>query len=359
MISISKKAEDENTFAFFELQSIVTFSLCCAILLSTYKVSIRSNDMYDLIIIGAGPAGLYAATCAAMNKINAVLIESSLEIGGQLTLYKEKAVYDMPAFFKINAGELLDRLYLQHAEYQDLVPLHLNTQALDLKEDEHGFTLLTNHGEMKSKTILLANGGGMFQAKKLELPETSHLKNIYYHIKNPDLFKDKEIVILGGGDSAVDWAISLKEVAKKVTLVHRRNDFRAHQLNVEQIRATGNVMTPFVPEAIIGTDHVEAIVLKNTENNTLITLKADALLVFYGVSPVKGKVDQWKVDIIENAIAVKPSMETSRKGVFAVGNSVFYEGKLRMIVTALGEAATAIGSITTLLYPERTKSYKH
>jgi len=315
--------------------------------------------MYDLIIIGAGPAGLYAATCAAMNKINAVLIESSLEIGGQLTLYKEKAVYDMPAFYKINAGELLEKLYEQQAEYQDLVPLQLNTQAIDLKEDLDGFTLLTNHGELKAKTILLANGGGMFQAKRLELPETSHLKNIYYHVKSPDLFKDKEVVILGGGDSAVDWALSLNDIAKKVTLVHRRNDFRAHQLNVDQIKATGNVMTPFVPAAIEGTDHVEAIVLKNTETNELVTIKADALLVFYGVSPVKGKVDQWQVEIRENAISVGPSMETSRKGVFAVGNSVFYDGKLRMIVTALGEAATAIGSITTLLYPERTKSYKH
>jgi len=141
--------------------------------------------------------------------------------------------------------------------------------------------------------------------------------------------------------------------------VHRRNYFRAHQLNVDQIKETGNVMTPFVPAAIEGTDHVEAIVLKNTETDELVTIKADALLVFYGVSPVKGKVDQWQVEIRENAISVGPSMETSRKGVFAVGNSVFYDGKLRMIVTALGEAATAIGSITTLLYPERTKSYKH
>ena len=315
--------------------------------------------MYDLIIIGAGPAGLYAASCAAMNKINAILIESSLEIGGQLTLYREKALYDVPGFLKINAGDLVERLYEQHQQYQDLVPLHLNTQATGLIEDQDGYTLLTNHGEMRAKTILLANGGGMFQPKKLELPDLDELKNIYYHIKNINSLLHKDVVILGGGDSAVDWALSLIGIAKSITLVHRRHEFRAHQNNVDKIRAIGNVLTPFVPESVSGIGNIDEISLKNLETGEIKSIKTDALLVFYGVSPVKGKLDQWQVDIKENAIVVKPTMETSRKGVYAVGNSINYDGKLRMIVTALGEAATAIGSITRFLYPERTISYKH
>jgi len=317
------------------------------------------GNMYDLIIIGAGPAGLYAATCAAMNKVNAILIESSSELGGQLTLYKEKSIYDIPGFSKINTGVFLDQLYEQYLVYKDQIPLHLNTQALEVSGDFGCFSIKTNQGDFEAKTVLLANGGGMFQPRKLELPDSDTKKNVFYYIKEPNDLRDKDVVILGGGDSAIDWGLALKDLSKSVTVIHRRNDFRAHQHNVEKLRESGCVLTPYVPHEMIGNDLITDLVVRNTETNELKTLKTDALLVFYGVSPVKNKIDQWKVDYKDYTILVSSDISTSRKGIFAVGNGIYYEGKLKMIVTALGEAATAVGSITRLLFPERTMTYKH
>ena len=315
--------------------------------------------IYDLVIIGAGPAGLYAATCAAMNKIKGVIIESSSEYGGQLTLYREKTIYDMPGFARINANDLANNLYLQYKEYEDEVPLHMNTQATGLEEHDDHYVLHTNQGLFITKTILLANGGGMFQPKKLEIPKADFMDNIHYFIKDTTQFKGKDVVVLGGGDSAVDWALTLIDIAKSVTLVHRRNDFRAHQHNVDDARKRLNVLTPYVAKDVDGEESASGLILENTETKEVVTLQTDAILVFYGVTPVKSKMDQWLVDIKDNSILVTPNMQTSRHGIYAVGNSVFYEGKLRMIVTALGEAATAIGAITKFFYPEKTLTYKH
>ena len=315
--------------------------------------------IYDLVIIGAGPAGLYAATCAAMNKIKAVIIESSSEYGGQLTLYREKTIYDMPGFARINANDLANNLYQQYQEYENEVPLHMNTQATGVEEHSDHYVLHTNQGLFVTKTILLANGGGMFQPKKLEISKADSMTNIFYFIKDTSQFKGKDVVVLGGGDSAVDWALTLIDIAQSVTLIHRRNDFRAHQHNVDDARKRVNVLTPFVAKDVIGEETATELILEHTETKELVTLKTDAILVFYGVSPVKSKMDQWLVDIKDNSILVSPNMQTSRHGIYAVGNSVFYEGKLRMIVTALGEAATAIGAITKFFYPEKTLTYKH
>lgn len=315
--------------------------------------------MYELVIVGAGPAGLYAATCAAMNELNAVVIESSQELGGQLTLYKDKAVYDMPGFAKISGGDLVLSFYEQYKTYEKEVPIMLNTQALDVIHYEDHFDLVTNQGVLQTKTILLANGGGMFQPKKLDLPNADQYSMIHYAVKNITDYKDLDVVVLGGGDSAVDWALSLKGIAKSVTLVHRRNEFRAHQRNVDMFRDQGTILTPYTAKSLHGEAELRGITLENTETKEEVLVKADAILVFYGASPVRSKADIWKVHFKDNSILVKQNMQTSCHRIYAVGNSITYEGKLKMIVTALGEAATAIGAITKYLYPQKTHSYKH
>jgi thioredoxin reductase (NADPH) len=315
--------------------------------------------MYDLIIIGAGPAGLFAATCAAMNKLNALVIESSTEFGGQLTLYKEKSVYDMPAFTKVNTEDLLKSLYNQYMQYKDEVGFQLNTTATNLKKVDDYFVLTTTQGELKSKTVLLANGGGIFKPRKLILNLEDRMHNIEYHVKDLNSLKDLKVVILGGGDSAVDWALALKDVAKTVSLVHRRNEFRAHHHNVLMLKEEVKLYTPYQVIELLGNDFASHIKIKNLENSQEELLEVDKILVFYGNQPVKGKLDPWEVEIKDNLIKVKSDMRTSREGIYAVGNSVTYEGKLRMIVTALGEAATAVGAITKFLHPERTYKYKH
>ena len=317
------------------------------------------NELYDVIIIGAGPSGLFAGTLAAMNQLKACIIESSSEYGGQLTLYREKAVYDMPGFSKILAGDLVKNLYDQYLGYRDKVPLYLNTQAKSIEKNEDYFTLTTDQHVYKTKTMIMANGGGMFQPRRLDLEDAESFKNIYYYVQKTDIFKDQDIVILGGGDSAVDWGLTLLDTVKSVTLIHRRNDFRAHEQNVHLLKEKAKVYTPYSTVKLSKKDDTSYLTIKHAETGELKDIKFDHLLVFYGMVPVRERLDQWGMEIEKNAFKVTCALETSVKHIYAIGNSVYYEGKLRMIVTGLGEAATAIGQITKTLYPNKMSVFKH
>ncbi len=316
--------------------------------------------MYDTIIIGAGPAGLYAATLAGMHKLSACILESSFEYGGTLNLYKQKMVYDMPGHRKISAGDLIQNLYDQYSEYEADVPLLLNTKAISIDYKDNHYVLETTKGIFETKTLLLANGGGTFEPRLIEVPGAESKRNIYYNVKDVNDFKNQELVVLGGGDSAVDWSLTLAEVAKKVTLIHRRNDFRAHEYSVDKIKSEGLVLTPYVPIGFVGYDQVDYLTIQHTENQSVLDVKCDALFVFYGSSPAKHNLSDWGFELDDKGlIKVSSTMETTRKGIFAVGNSVTYLGKKKMISTGLGEAATAISTIGNFLFPEKTQSYKH
>lgn len=312
--------------------------------------------MLDLVIIGAGPAGLFAGTNAAMQHISACIIESSFEVGGQLTLYRDKAIYDLPGLSKIQSGLFIENLYEQYAQFKEQIPLYLNTQAIGLEAIDGGFKLLTNQGPILAKTILLANGGGMFAPRELDVSGVEGQENIKYSIDNINNYHHKKILILGGGDSAVDWTAALG-LFSDVTLTHRRNDFRAHEKTLEEAKKNAKFMTPYQPIEVIGAPRIKQVLLRHTESKAVETVDVDEVLVFYGTNPVKNKQEIWQVDLENNAIKVGTNMETSRPGIYAVGNGVFYEGKLKMIVTALGEAATAIGSIGKKLYPNKTRGY--
>lgn len=316
--------------------------------------------MYDTIIIGAGPAGLYAATLAGMHKLSACILESSFEYGGTLNLYKQKMVYDMPGHRKISAGDLIQNLYDQYSEYEADVPLLLNTKAISIDYKDDHYVLETTKGIFETKTLLLANGGGTFEPRLIEVQGAESKRNIYYNVKDVNDFKNQELVVLGGGDSAVDWSLTLAEVAKKVTLIHRRNDFRAHEYSVDKIKSEGLVLTPYVPIGFVGYDQVDYLTIQHTENQSVLDVKCDALFVFYGSSPAKHNLSDWGFELDDKGlIKVSSTMETTRKGIFAVGNSVTYLGKKKMISTGLGEAATAISTIGNFLFPEKTQSYKH
>ncbi len=317
------------------------------------------NNLYDVIIIGAGPSGLFAGTLAAMNQLKACIIESSSEYGGQLTLYREKAVYDMPGFSKILAGDLVNSLYQQYLGYADKVPLYLNTQAKNFKKVDDYFILSTDQNTLKTKTIIMANGGGMFQPKRLDLENIDSFDNVYYYVQKTDIFKNQDIVILGGGDSAVDWGLTLLDSVKSVTLIHRRNDFRAHEQNVHLLKEKATVLTPYQTVKLEKKNNQSVLTIKHAETGELKDIKFDHLIVFYGMVPIRERLDQWGMEIEKNAFKVTCALETSVKNIYAIGNSVYYEGKLRMIVTGLGEAATAVGQITKTLYPNKMSVFKH
>lgn len=315
--------------------------------------------IYDCIIIGAGPAGLYAGTLAAMNQLHACIIESSSEVGGQLTLYREKAVYDMPGFRQILAGDLVSSLFDQYRLYQEHVPLYLNTQAKSFQKSDDLFILDTDIGKLKTKTILMANGGGMFQPRKLDLVDADKFQNIHYFVPKIKDFENQEIVILGGGDSAIDWGLTLLDHVKSVTLIHRRDEFRAHEQNVTQLKRDAKVLTPYLPDQLSKENGKTTLTIRHVQTGEKLDIFFDQLLVFYGMVPVRGKLEAWGMETDRNAFVTTCAMETSIKNVYAIGNSVIYPGKLRMIVTGLGEAATAIGAITKTLYPNKMSVFKH
>jgi ferredoxin/flavodoxin---NADP+ reductase len=314
--------------------------------------------MKDLVIIGAGPTGLYSAFLAGMNQLETVVIEAAADLGGQVTLYKDKAIYDVPGFIKIDGGVMIDALHHQYMQYQDRIPILRDTQATQIIEHDGYYIIETTKGVFDTKTILLANGGGLFKPKPLEIGVDQTYENLYYHIEDIKKFNNQKVVILGGGDSAVDWALSFLNVTKDVYLIHRRHDFRAHLGPVEKIKSTGKVLTPYIIKELITHEQcIKEIVLENCEDKTQKKIELDALMVFYGSIPQRQQVDIWQVETDHKGIKVKSNMETSRKGIYAVGNSIYYPGKLRMIVTGLGEAATAIGAITNQLYPQRKNPY--
>lgn len=318
----------------------------------------KESDMKDLIIIGAGPTGLYSAFLSGMNQLKAMVIEASSDLGGQVTLYKDKAIYDVPGFDKVDGGVMIDALHRQYQPFQDDIPILRHTQAMQIIEHDGYYIIETTQGVFDTKTILLANGGGLFKPKPLEIAMQKVYQNLYYHIEDINAFSNQKIVVLGGGDSAVDWTLSMLDVTKDVLLVHRRNDFRAHIGPLEKLKTLGKVMTPYIAKRLIEVDGmIQAIEMEHVIDKTLMTLPLDALLVFYGNIPARQESDIWQVEMTPKGIKVQSDMQTSRSGIYAVGNSIYYPGKLRMIVTGLGEAATAIGAITHRLYPERKNPY--
>lgn len=315
--------------------------------------------MQDVIIIGSGPVGLYAATLCAMHNLDAIVLESSHLYGGTLNLYKEKNIYDMPGFPKTTAGELILSLYQQYLTQQQTDRILLNIQILDFVHEEDHYKVITNKGVYLSKTILFCNGGGMFRPRPLGLPNEKAFDNIHYFVERLSDFKDKDITILGGGDSAIDFALSLQPYAKSINVVHRRADFRAHENNVLQVKSFAKVYTPYEPIHMEGTTKVASLVIKHLETKETTTLKTDALLVFYGNVPIKPDYEAYGIKTDNGLITVKTNMETSHKGIYAAGNSVTYPGKIKMISSGMGEAATAVSSISKYLNPKKTMTYKH
>lgn len=312
--------------------------------------------MTDLLIIGAGPTGLYAGFCAGLRKLNAVVLESLPYVGGQLTsVYKEKPIYDIPGFDKIKAGDFIDNLYKQYKEFENEVKIHLMTQVLNIINKGDYYLVETNNGNFETKCILIANGGGVFSPRLLEVENAKDKENIFYHISDMNVYKDKVVTILGGGDSALDWGVALSSVCKRVNLVHRREEFRAHGSTVDKYMVLKNtsVFNPYVVKDVIGDKRVDKVVLENVNDGSIKEIETDYLFVNYGFKASKNVYTEWGVETENNSIKVNSDMSTNMERIFACGNCVTYNGKLKMIVTGLGEASTAIGSINNILHPGR------
>ncbi len=315
-------------------------------------------DIYDVTIIGSGPVGLYGAFYAGLRGMRAKILDALPELGGQLvTLYPEKYIFDVAGFPKILARDLAKNLIEQALSLGPTVCV--GTKVTDLKIHEAGsekfFELVAGDGSSHfTKAVVLTAGIGAFQPKKLNIPgiEAHEGKGIHYFVNEKKVFRDKEILIVGGGDSAVDWALNLFDTAKKITLIHRRDQFRAHEESVKELMSSPvDVKTFHELKAVGGNSRVEEAVIFDNRTQEEQTLKVDEIILNLGFRADLGPIKRWGLEIEKGGIKVNYRMETSIEGIFAAGDVASHPGKLKLISTGFGEVATAINFAKNLIDP--------
>ena len=323
-----------------------------------HVLSVSENhrpDIYDITIVGGGPVGLFGLFYAGLRGLKAKLIDSLAELGGQLiTLYPEKYIYDVAGYPKILAKDLVKRCIEQGLRFNPTVCLEEKVLDLSYPADRL-IRLRTDKREHWTRAVILTVGVGAFQPKKLTLPDIERFEDrgVYYFVKEKTLFVGKTVMIVGGGDSAVDWALMLKDVAKKVTLIHRRDKFRAHPQSVQELMASPVEIKLFYElKAVYGSDHLEGVTIFHNQTGEETSVKVDALILSLGFLADLGPVKKWGLAIENNAIKVNERMETNLPGVYAAGDAVTHPGKLKLITTGQGEAAIAVNFAATYIDPE-------
>jgi thioredoxin reductase (NADPH) len=316
----------------------------------------ENQKVFDITIIGGGPTGLFTAFYGGMRQASVKIIESLPQLGGQLSaLYPEKYIYDVAGFPKIRAQELINNLKEQMKKFEPAVALEQSVEKLEKQEDGI-FKLTTNKEVHYSKTIIITAGNGAFQPRRLELESAVQYehKNLYYFIEDLNKFAGQKVVVFGGGDSAVDWALMLEPIADKVTIVHRRDKFRAHEHSVENLyNSKVDVKTPFVPAELIGDDTgIKQVVLERANGEGKETLDVDAVICNYGFVSSLGPIKEWGLQIEKNSIVVNSKMETNIPGIYAAGDICTYDGKVKLIACGFGEAPTAVNNAKAFIDPK-------
>ncbi|MEK3936179.1 NAD(P)/FAD-dependent oxidoreductase [Sporosarcina sp. FSL W7-1349] len=314
----------------------------------------QEEQIFDVTVIGGGPVGLFTAFYAGMRKMSVNLIESLPQLGGQLSaLYPEKFIYDIAGFPKVSGQELIDNLVEQMSQFNPTITLEQDVQQVE-KLENGVFKLTTNREIHYSKAIIITAGNGAFQPRKIELDgsEKYEGKNLHYFIKDLNQFSGKNVHVYGGGDSAVDWSLMLEPIAEKVTLIHRRDKFRAHEASVENLmKSKVEVKTPYVPIGFVGEDGIEKVVLEKVKADVTEEVEVDDVIVNYGFVSSLGPIADWGLEIEKNSIVVNSKMETNIEGIYAAGDICTYEGKVKLIASGFGEAPTAVSNAKVYIDP--------
>lgn len=302
--------------------------------------------MYDLAIIGAGPVGLFATTFANLHNLKVVTFEALDAPGGQVEmLFPNKDIKDVPAFYTIKGKQLVKKL---KSGISSPIISQTKIQTIDKKE---GYFLL--NGLYKAKTILLTTGLGAFHPKKL--PAKFDHPHVHYFMTDATKYANQEVAVLGGGDSALDWAVELSKVAKKVNLIHRRNEFRGLDSNLEKLQNLKNVkiLTPYLPKDLSVQDNrlqLDLGVVGDSEHTKIII---DDMFVAYGYKSDTRLLRKWQLKLDQEGICVDTTMATNLPGIYAAGDCVSYRGRVPMIALGFGEAQIAISNIMAKLFPEK------
>ena len=326
------------------------------------------HETKDITIIGAGPVGLFALFYAGMRGVSAQVVDALPEAGGQLAaLYPEKFIFDVAGFPKVLAKDLVRSLREQAEQFGE--PIHLNQRVVGLEEDGGSFVLVTERDRFRTKSLVLAAGIGAFSPRRLPQPCAGpwYGRGIYDVVTNPEDYRGKQVVIVGGGDSAFDWGTQLLGRAAHVTIVHRSDRFRAHDATVQQFRtAVGEgraSMHVFHELADItcasSPDTFTHLVLKDIKAKTTREIEADVVLPMLGFVSDMGCINDWGLQIAKDEISVNSQMETGRPGIYAAGDVTTYAGKLKLIAVGFGEAATAVNQAVHWIYPEKKVNPGH
>jgi len=322
----------------------------------------------DVVIVGAGPVGLFAVFECGMVRLHCHVVDVLDDAGGQCTaLYPEKPIYDIPGFPRIEAAELVVRLKAQAAAFRPVY--HLGEQVQALEALTGGFwRVTTSRGTvLQAKAVIIAAGVGAFGPNRPPLAgiEAYEGKSVFYYVTHRENFRGKRVVIAGGGDTAVDWALSLAEVADRVSVIHRRDKFRAAPESEAQLKAlvkAGKIdlVVPYQLQALEGANGQLKAVTVATLDGATRRIEADTLLPFFGLSMSLGPIADWKLALEHNQVAIDASTTaTSKPGIFAIGDVVTYPGKLKLILTGFAEAAIAARSAYALVHPETPLHFEY
>jgi thioredoxin reductase (NADPH) len=325
-------------------------------------------EIKDLTIIGGGPTGIFAAFYAGMRKATAQIVDALPELGGQLTaLYPEKYIFDVAGFPKVLAKDLVKQLAEQTRQFDQSI--HLNQRIVGLESADGHFVLVTDRERFVSRAIVIAAGIGAFSPRRLPqaCAEPWYGRGIFDVVTDPDAFKEKHVVIIGGGDTAFDWGTQLLDRAARVTIVHRSDRFRAHAATVAQYQSAvvserAGLFT-FHELADIkcasNPDVFSHVVLRDVKAKTTRELDADVVLPMLGFVSDIGPLADWGLNLENDEISVNSMMETGRAGIYAAGDITTYPGKLKLIATGFAEAATAVNQAVHWIYPDKKVAPGH
>lgn len=313
------------------------------------------DELFDIAIIGGGPAGLFGAFYAGLRGMRTLLIDALPELGGQLAvLYPEKYIFDVPGFPKILARDLVAQLVEQANQYEPVI--RLEEQVVNLTPSgEKELTVATTARSYRAKAVLIAAGVGAFAPNKLDAPGLAGLEDrgVFYFVRSKQDFADKHVLIIGGGDSAVDWALNLQDTARKITLIHRRDQFRAHEGSIKDLYASqAEILTFWELREVHGEERVEGATIYNNQTGEERRIDADAVLLLLGFKADMGPIKSWGLQIEKRSIHVDSRMATSMPGVYAAGDIAATEVKLDLIAVGFGQAAVAVNAIKTYIDPK-------
>lgn len=321
----------------------------------------------DICIIGAGPVGLFAVFEAGLLKMRCHLVDALPQVGGQLSeIYPNKPIYDIPGYPEIKAQELVDNLMKQIEPFNPTFSLGERVDGLSRQEDGSFLLHTSDNTEIQAKVVVIAGGLGCFEPRK---PAISNLekfegKGVVYMVKDPEHFRDKRLVIAGGGDSALDWTIYLANLAKEVTLVHRNETFRGAPDSAEKVFELAqagkiNLILNSNLEAIQGNGTLKSVSIVNKKKE-VHEIEADYMIPLFGLSPKLGPIANWQLNIDKNAIEVDTfDYSTNVPGVYAIGDINTYPGKLKLILCGFHEASLMCQSAFKFVYPDQKLSFKY